>query len=193
MASKATATFVDLGQAEAGGATKSKKKLIIIVAAALLLVGGGGAAAYVFLFGKHGAAGDGNAKEAAAEDYEDEGGAKGKPPIYLSLEPFVVNVAGETVERYLQVGVDVKLSSSEMADSVKQRMPEIRNSILLILSSKRVDELNTLEGKNLLRDQMRDAVNRAIGKYRPGPEGAERKTKPRTGAQDVLLTSFVIQ
>jgi hypothetical protein len=40
---------------------------------------------------------------------------------------------------------------------------------------------------------MRDAVNRAIGKYKPAPEGSDRKTKPRTGAQDVLLTSFVIQ
>jgi len=193
MASKATATFVDLGQAEAGGTTKSKKKLIIIVAAAVLLLGGGGAAAYLFLFGKHGTAEHGNAKEAAADEPEDDGGAKGKPPTYLSFEPFVVNVAGETVERYLQVGVDVKLSSPEMADSVKQRMPEIRNSILLILSSKRVEELNTLEGKNALRDELRDAVNRAIGKYKPVPEGADRKTKPRTGAQDVLLTSFVIQ
>ena len=193
MASKAAATVVDLGQAEAGGTTKSKKKLIIIVAAVLLLLGGGGAAAYLFLFGKHGSAEHGNTKDAAADEAEDEGGAKGKPPTYLSLEPFVVNVAGETVERYLQVGVDVRLSSPEMADLVKQRMPEIRNSILLILSSKRVEELNTLEGKNVLRDEMRDAVNRAIGKYKPAPEGAERKTKPRTGAQDVLLTSFVIQ
>jgi flagellar FliL protein len=189
MASKAAATVVDLGQTEAGGATKSRKKLIIIVAAALLLLGGGGAAAYLFLFGKHGTAEHGNAKEVAA----DEGGAKGKPPVYLSLEPFVVNVSGETVERYLQVGVDVKLSSPEIMDSVKQRLPEIRNAILLILSSKRVEDLNTLEGKNVLRDEMRDAVNRAIGKYKPAPEGADRKTKPRTGALDVLLTSFVIQ
>jgi flagellar FliL protein len=184
MASKAAATVVDLGQAEAGGATKSKKKLIIIVAAAVLLVGGGGAAAYLFLFGKHGTAEHGNAKDVAADEAEDEGGAKGKPPVYLSLDPFV---------RYLQVGVDVKLSSPEMMDSVKQRMPEIRNAILLILSSKRVEDLNTLEGKNVLRDEMRDAVNRAIGKYKPAPEGSDRKTKPRTGAQDVLLTSFVIQ
>ena len=37
MASKAAATVVDLGQAEAGGATKSKKKLIIIIAIVLTL------------------------------------------------------------------------------------------------------------------------------------------------------------
>lgn len=206
-AKAATATIVD-GAPPAGGG-KKKKMLIIIVALVVVLAAAGGGAAWFLLGGKHKGKGHKGAKGgehvAAQDGDEDDGsgghddeeeeddGHKGKPPIYQSLEPFVVNLASEAADRYLQVGIDVKVSGPDIADRIKQHLPEIRNEILLILSSKRVDELTTLEGKNLLRVQVRDAVNKPMGLYRRPPEGMEMKYKPKKGAQDVLLTSFVIQ
>jgi flagellar FliL protein len=73
-------------------------------------------------------------------------------------------------------------------------LPEIRNGILLILTSKKVDELGKVEGKNQLRVDIRDAVNKPINLYKAPPESADSlKWKPKKGAVDVLLTSFVIQ
>jgi flagellar basal body-associated protein FliL len=57
-----------------------------------------------------------------------------------------------------------------------------------------VDELNKVEGKNQLRVEIRDAVNKPMGLYKAPPEHADKlKWTPKKGAVDVLLTSFVIQ
>ncbi|MBI1394800.1 MAG: flagellar basal body-associated protein FliL [Betaproteobacteria bacterium] len=200
-AAAAAATIVD-GLPAQGGGKKSKKLLIIILAVVLVLAAAGGGAAYFLLGGKKKHKGHGGEHVTATADEggyadegdeEDDGGHSGKPPVYESLEPFVVNLATEAADRYLQVGIDVKVSSPEIAEKIKQHLPEIRNEILLILSSKKVDELTTLEGKNRLRVEIRDAVNKPIGYYRRPPEGQEMRYRPRKGALDVLLTSFVIQ
>jgi flagellar FliL protein len=211
-AKAATATVVDGAPAEGGG--KKKKMIIIIVAALVVVLAAGGGAAFFLMGGKKkgkGAkakhseevseaqdeGGDGEHGEEAAdehaeeEEHEDEG--KKKPPVYATLEPFVVNIASEAADRYLQVGIDVKVSGPEIADKIKLHLPEIRNGILLILSSKKVEELNSVEGKNRLRVEIRDAVNKPLGMYKRPPQGMEMKSVPKKGAMDVLLTSFVIQ
>lgn len=211
-AKAATATVVDGAPAEAGG--KKKKTLLIIIAAVLVVVlAGGGAAAWFLMGGKKkpkgkqkkgsevaeahdegdDAGSDAGEHEDGDDEEEDHGDSKKKPPVYASLEPFVVNLSSEAADRYLQVGIDVKVSGTDIADRIKLHLPEIRNGILLILSSKKVEELNTVEGKNRIRVEIRDAVNKPLGMYRRPPEGMEMKYKPKKGALDVLLTSFVIQ
>lgn len=210
-AKAATATVVDGAAPEEGG-KKKKKLLIIIVAALVVVLAGGGGAAWFLLGGKKkpkgkhkkgdevaeahdegGDAGEDGEGEGDGEDEEDHGDSKKKAPVYASLEPFVVNLSSEAADRYLQVGIDVKVSAPDIADKIKTHLPEIRNGILLILSSKKVEELNTVEGKNRIRVEIRDAVNKPLGMYRRPPEGMEMKYKPKKGALDVLLTSFVIQ
>lgn len=176
-------------QGEDGGKKKGKKLILIIVALVVVLAGGGGAAWFFLLRdkGDHGKPGEAGHAVKAEEHKE-----KSAPPVFVTLEPFVVNLTGDGPERYLQVGIDVKVSDAETSEAIKAHLPEVKNGILLILSSKRADELGTLEGKNKLREEIRDAVNRPIGQYHPPAEGhaAEPPTK---GALDVLLTSFVIQ
>jgi len=212
-AKAATATVVD-GVAPEEGGKKKKKLLIIIVAALVVVLAGGGGAAWFLMGGKkkpkgkhkkgdevaeaHDEGGDAHGDgaeegEGDGEEDEDHGDSKKKPPVYASLEPFVVNLSSEAADRYLQVGIDVKVSDPGIADKIKVHLPEIRNGILLILSSKKVEELNTVEGKNRVRVEIRDAVNKPLGMYRRPPEGMEMKYTPKKGAQDVLLTSFVIQ
>lgn len=192
-------------EGEGGGANK-KKKLVLIAIVLVVVLAVGGGAAWFLLGGKkkgkgHKAKGDEEHAEQAQDDdggeHDDEpedDGHKAKPPVFVTLEPFTVNLAAEASDRYLQVGVDVKVASAEIGDKIKQHLPEIRNGILMILTSKKVEELGTLEGKNRLRVEIRDAVNKPLGTYRPAPEGADPlRWKPRKGAVDVLLTSFVIQ
>jgi flagellar FliL protein len=176
-----------------GAAPKAgKKKTMLIVIIALVVLVAGGAGAFLFMGKKH-APKDGEAHE--EEEVADT--AKAKPPVFVTLEPFTVNLTSEASDRYLQVGIDLKVSGPEIADRIKAHLPEIRNGILLLLTSKRVDELASLEGKNLLREEIRDAVNRPIGFYNEAaaaPEGEKPARKPpKAGVLDVLLTSFVIQ
>lgn len=191
--------------AEGEGGGGKKKVLIIVVALVVVLALAGGGAAWFLLGGKK--KGKGHAKQADehAEQAEDgdvghdddedaEEDTKKKPPVFVSLEPFTVNLSSEASDRYLQVGIDLKVATPDIADKIKVHLPEIRNGILLILTSKKVDELNKVEGKNRLRVEIRDAVNKPIGVYKSPPEHADvLKWKPKKGAVDVLLTSFVIQ
>ena len=93
------------------------------------------------------------------------------PPTFFTLDPFVVNLAGE-VQHYLQVGIDLKIADEHVKDQIKAHLPEIRNGVLLLLSSKQVDELASLEGKNRLRAEIREAVNQPLG--HPHACGASR-------------------
>jgi flagellar FliL protein len=178
---------------EQSGGKKPKGKLLVVVAALAVLALGGGGAAWFLLSGKP----DDHAKAAVA--------LPSSPPVFVTLEPFVVNLAGES-ERYVQVGIDLKVADSHVPDQIKAHMPEIRNAVLLLLSSKNAEELATLEGKNRLRQEIRAAVNAALGMSAPAPaselSGAAGEahaaapsaaTHAAAGALDVLLTSFVIQ
>jgi flagellar FliL protein len=168
--------------------------LIGLVAVVVLAVGGGGA----WFFLSHKKAADGHVAEAKP--------AHRDPPLFFTLEPFVVNLTGDET-RYLQVGIDLKVSDNSVTDQIKSHLPEIRNGVLLLLSSKKPDDVATLEGKNQLREEIRDAVNRPLGiqpsAHAPRPESASEgkdkqppvqvATAPTTGVLEVLLTSFVIQ
>ncbi len=216
------ATTVDqkVEKAPEENAPKKKKRLLLIAAGlvVLLAVGGGGAAFFI-MSGKHDKKSEQANLEKLAQDGEDEeadghdgggedGGKKKKVPVFFTMEPFVVNLAGD-MQRYLQVGVDLKLSKEEYSERIKEHMPEIRNGVVLLLSSKQADELATVEGKNRLRVEIRQAVNEPLG-IRPSTkrknksaerrsdqgEGAKADKKdvpPKRGVIDVLLTSFVIQ
>jgi len=193
---------------EAEGKKGGSKKIVILAAGLVLLLGlvGGGAWFFLHKKGDHG-----------------EVAAKAKPhtpPVFVTLEPFVVNLAGEA-SHYLQVGIDLRVADSKVGDAIKAHLPEIRNGVLLLLSSKQVDELGTLDGKNQLRKEIRAAVNAPLGIETPdrtggetraddakgendagahkGNEGGAHASDAHTdsdeaqGVQDVLLTSFVIQ
>ncbi len=148
---------------------KSKKKLFIILAVVLALVLAVGGAAVMLLTkpaDKHGQ------HEAATE--EDK-----TPPIYESLESFTVNLSGG--DTYLQVEIKLLLSDSDFQERLKQRMPEIRNDILNLLSSKQPDELSTAEGKASLAADIQADINGLL------------KVKPEKGVKKVLFGSFLIQ
>jgi flagellar FliL protein len=188
--------------AEPRGSGGGKKKAIIFIVLGLLLVGLGGGAGWFFMHkkGEHGAV----SKPRAVTN-----------PVFVTLEPFVVNLSGD-VQRYLQVGIDLRVSDSKVGDAIKVHLPEIRNGILLLLSNKTADELGSAEGKNRLRHEIRAAVNKPLGFETPPAGQATPAAPPQPGSgdahaaetappagpppeeategvQDVLLTSFVIQ
>lgn len=157
-----------------GAPAKKKKPILIIAIAAVVVLAGGGAAAWFLLGGKH----DKNAEH--AEEVEAE---VSKPPVYVTLEPFTVNLTSEATDRYLQVGIDLKVSAADITEKVKVHLPEIRNGILLLLTSKKVDDLASIEGKNTLREEIRDIVNKSIGYYKApaAPKPTIEKTDEHGG------------
>ena len=153
-----------------GAPKKGKGKLLIIIIAAVVLLGGGGGAAWYFLHAKK--AGDG-------EQVKHEEPAK--PPVFVKLDAFTVNLTADGEEHYLQVDIQLKVAESKVSEKIKEHMPEIRNSVLLLLSSKTASALASMEGKQKLGSEIKEQVNKVL------------HAKDADGVSGVFFTSFVIQ
>ena len=84
-------------------------------------------------------------------------------------------------DRYLQTIVTLQMGAAESADKVKVLMPVIRHAVIMTLSAKDYTELQTVEGKKILIDELRKKINVALS------------TKENDGVQDIFFENFVIQ
>lgn len=164
---------------------KSKKTLIIILAAVLLVVLAGGGAAVYLLSSKPAAEkqakhGDEAADEEGGDEEEEHEDEEEHPPLYEKLESFTVNLADG--ESYLQIEINLKVAGPEVAEKIKQRMPEIKDGVLRLLSSQSAEELGTTEGKDKLAKAVQKTVNEILG-----------VKKASKGVQKVLFPAFIIQ
>jgi flagellar FliL protein len=79
-------------------------------------------------------------------------------PIF-SLDTFIVNLADKGGNRYLRVTMDLELGNSELEAEITKRLPQVRDSILMILPTKRFEDISTVQGKTTLRDQIMETIN----------------------------------
>ena len=162
---------------------KSKKKLFIIIAIALTVLGAIGGGVYYFLIRTPVDPATAQANASA----EAKAGAKeapGKPPIFLPLESFTVNLKvspGED-QQFLQIGISLQMRSEKSGDPVKQRMPQVRNRVLMLLTNSRASDLSTTDGKEKLVEQILTQVNSLY------PQMGDD-----TPVLGVYFTSFIIQ
>ena len=79
-------------------------------------------------------------------------------PIF-SLATFIVNLADKGGNRYLRVTMDFELGNPELETELNKRLPQVRDCILMILPSKRFDDISSVEGKIALRDEILEKLN----------------------------------
>lgn len=93
------------------------------------------------------------------------------PPIYLPLEPpFVVNFTHRGTLRYLQVSLELMYQEQEIIDEINNKMPAVRNALIMLFSNQNYESLSSFEGKEQLRQSILLAVNNEIGLKAPDPE-----------------------
>jgi flagellar protein FliL len=79
-------------------------------------------------------------------------------PIF-SLNTFIVNLADKGGNRYLRVTMDLEMTNTELTDELKERLPQVRDTVLTILPNKRFDDISTVEGKTSLRTELIEGLN----------------------------------
>lgn len=146
---------------------KGKKKLIIIIVAAVVLLAAIGGGAFFMMKKKadehaEGEEGGGEAATSHAEKKPKKEKKKADPhalPVFVPLDPFVVNLADRETDRFAQIGITLQVEDAKAGDEIKAYLPAIRNNILLLLSHKSSAELLQVEGKEkLARQVLREAV-----------------------------------
>ena len=162
-----------MSEVKSAAPKKKGKGMLFGIIGAVVLLGGGGTA-YALLGGKK----DEHAKEA-------EHAAPVKLPAqFIEMNPpFVVNFEGNASARFLQVQVQLMTRELEMKEFLEHNSPIIRNDLLLLFGNKKVEEVNTTEGKEALRTAALEAVRKIIKDEGGKPEALE----------NIYFTSFVMQ
>jgi len=167
---------------------KSKKKLIIIMGISVLLLavlGAGGFFGYKWWMGKKAAAGGDNATQQTAEAAHGEKKAEAGPGEkkaegghgekgaavegggeLVSISPFLVNLADPQGRRYLKLALDVEVKDKLAADELNKNMSKIKDSLLLLLSSKTYEDLASIENKILLKKEIVERMTLVLGEQK---------------------------
>jgi len=82
-------------------------------------------------------------------------------PIY-KLDPFIVNIMGKEGERFLKVEMCFELENEGLKEELNERLPQIRDILIKLLSSKKVEEVSTLIGKEELQREIISKINRIL-------------------------------
>ncbi|ALS59619.1 MULTISPECIES: flagellar basal body-associated protein FliL [Pandoraea] len=153
-------------QAAAPSGGGMRKWILLIVAVALMAAAGAATAVYLLT---------GHNETAKAPPPP-------PPPVFVGMDPFTVNLSGEDGERYLHIGLSLKVADAETQARITQHMPEVRSRVLLLLSSKQPQDLATIDGKRRLASEIRTLVAQPFA-----------ANMPQQAVGEVLFTAFVIQ
>ena len=153
------------------------KKMIIMGVAALLLVGVS-VGASLFLTGA--LSKDEPVAGAAQPEVE---AALPEEILYYNVQPeFVVNFQGKTRMKFMMIEMSVATRDQEVLTVLSDHDPELRNSLLMLLSEQDSEVLKTVEGKKALQQSAMERIDEVVGKY----HRSER-------IEDVLITRLVMQ
>lgn len=175
---------------EAAPAGVLPMKMVIVIAVVVLLVGVGGAVAFMSMTKGHDKpAAEGEAEASGEEkgghdkaDAKGEGGHKGAstkgPGPMFDVDPFVVNLADPNDPHYLKVTMKLELDKPETAEVLTARNAQMRDAILILLSSRDTESVRTAQGKLQLREDVIAKVNSLM---------------PKGGVRSAYFTEFIVQ
>lgn len=172
---------------------KSNKMIIIILIAIIIMLIGGGGAAFFMMSG-----GD-DKKDTSTEQSDATGGDEGTAPAEqgagggegevspavkglgstVELDPFIVNLKSSGgPDRYLKSTIVLVLSNEPVKEEIANRIPQIKDSVITVLSSKSTEEVLSIQGKFDLKVELIKRINAVIS----------------TGVvRELFFTEFVIQ
>ena len=81
----------------------------------------------------------------------------------VAMEPLVVNLGGSGVPRYLKVQLELEVVDVASRGAVEVSVPVVRDALIVLLGSQRLADLQEFEGKILLKEEILDRVNGALG------------------------------
>lgn len=172
----------DAAAEEKVAAKTKRKKILLLAALAVVLIGVsvGGTLLIVKLFA------DPDAEAAEAEAVSSESATQEppkKPAIYYPMQPvFVVNFMTGGRQRFMQLELNLMLRDQSIIPALELHMPAIRNNLVMLFSGQIYEDMQTAEGKELLRLEatlnVQQTLEREIG---------------QPGIEQVLFTNFVMQ
>lgn len=153
---------------------KSKLKWLIVLIL-LLLVAGGAAGAWLFFLKDMVFSPDDGAQKPETMQVN-----QAAPPVgtTVPLPVFTTNLADPLGQRFIRLNLEVEVADTKAVEELARQNARVRDSILLLLSSKTYADIATTESKLMLKNEITDRLNVILG---PGK------------VYQVFITDMVIQ
>jgi len=145
---------IEIGEEEAGQPKSNTKWIILVV---VLLAVAGGVGGWLLL--------SSTADKKAPDRPESTSSSKGPGVEYGSfhaMEPFVVNLSDPGGKRYLKTRIELEFRGEGFQDELEARMPQLRDAVILVLSSKTIDDVQGVDGKIALRNELILRINQVL-------------------------------
>jgi flagellar protein FliL len=101
-----------------------------------------------------------------------------KPGHLYAMDAFLVNLAEPDDDRYVKVKVDIESTNNKPDEEYQQRLPQLRDSIIAILSTKKYSDVFDSEGKRKLKEEIISQLNQRVQHFK---------------VKTVYFTEFVVQ
>lgn len=155
-------------QDPADGAVKPKGKLkLLILPLALFSMGAGGFVTFsqypIVSRVVSATGGSEHAEEEAAHEEEAEGHEPLAYGFFHQIDGVIVNPAASGGSRYLMLNIGMEAAEEATLEALKGREIVVRDTIIKLLSMRTVEELAAIEVRNVLKDEVRAAVNGVMG------------------------------
>ncbi|MCX8048651.1 MAG: flagellar basal body-associated FliL family protein [Methylohalobius sp.] len=105
-----------------------------------------------------------------------------KRPHFYELEPFIVNFPHGGAIRLLQVGFSLLSFDEKTIGALTKHTPVLRNNLLLLLSRQQPENLQSAEGKEMLRQAVTQEIQNLLEKQAGGGN-----------VETIFFTQFVMQ
>lgn len=160
--------------AEAMAAPRKSRSLLLVGLLIVLLAIASSVAVYFYLDARSGGS--------EATDVTEEQPTEPPVPIFVTVQPFTVNLQSDYGDRLLYVGLSLRVSDEQTSAFLDQHMPEVRSRLLMLFSGKNAEELIKPEGKIQLKQQILDLFDDPI-----------TTPQPTLSIDDVLFSDFIVQ
>ncbi|NVM23043.1 MAG: flagellar basal body-associated FliL family protein [Desulfobacterales bacterium] len=133
-------------------------KLVLIVVLVMFL-GGGAFALRGLLF-------DGRLShednQQAANSKETSPASDTSAAIIHELAPFIVNLRGHSGKRYLRTKIELDVENDNVKKELVGRTPQLRDAVLLLLTSKSFEDISSSHGKIQLKNELIARINQVL-------------------------------
>ncbi|MCB9072391.1 MAG: flagellar basal body-associated FliL family protein [Bdellovibrionaceae bacterium] len=84
-----------------------------------------------------------------------------KPMLY-TFDPLTVNLANIDEDRVLQLELNLELMDEKSYEEVVSKSASVRDAVVKILANKKFEDINTVQGKLYLKDDISLAINEQL-------------------------------
>lgn len=81
----------------------------------------------------------------------------------VPLDEFLINLADTDSSHYLKITIGLGLVQGKTAELFKDKVPQARDAVVMVLSAKTLSQVSTVSGKEELKKELLTAINKEVG------------------------------